>query len=84
MMIRKSKDLKETGRDWAVGLSSGALKKIFIMLLFLRAKPVRARYFCEIRKSKGRERGSGRECFTKQALCENAAFFDHLEELLGM
>lgn len=38
------------------------------MLLLLRAKPVRARNFCEIGKSKGRERGKGKEMFYQNKL----------------
>ena len=50
------------------------------MLLLLRAKPVRTRYFCETGKTKegvwGWEVGS---VLPEQVLFENAVLFDHLE-----
>lgn len=45
------------------------------MLLLLRAKPVRTRYFCET-ENKGGEVGS---VLPEQVLFENAVLFDHFE-----
>ena len=56
------------------------MEKVFIMLLLLRAKPVRTRYFCDTGKTKegvwGWEVGS---VLPEQVLFENAVLFDHLE-----
>lgn len=55
------------------------MEKVFIMLLLLRAKPVRTRYFCETENKGGmwgREVGS---VLPEQVLFENAVLFDHFE-----
>ena len=49
------------------------------MLLLLRAKLVRTRYFCEMERKEGVWGGEVGSVLPEQVLFENAVFFDHLE-----